>query len=93
MNLIVAQQIVVLYFLLRIELIVLKQRWALIHFGTSASSIKICDSKSYVDESLYGTANGPIFPTANQTDIRTQSKPPPSSDTLHQRTVPHQPNV
>ena len=62
------------------EATLLKQRWAVIESGISASSIKIRDSKLYVGESIYGIADGPIFSPANQTDIGVQSKSPPSSD-------------
>ena len=63
------------------EATLLKQRWALIQSGTSASSIKIRDSKLYVDESFYGSASGSIFSPANQTDANTPSKSPPPSVT------------
>ena len=71
----------------------MKQRWALIESGTSASSFKIRDSKLYVGESIYGIADGPIFSAANQTDIGVQSKSPLQvTSLLHQRTVSHQIN-
>ena len=51
----------------KIESILLKERWSLIQQGQPRSTIKIRNSKLYVDNSLYGSSNGTSFNIAHNT--------------------------